>query len=145
MSNGFGFWIEGVVAMLLLLTIVTCIVLDRRLKRFKADEQALKATISELMTATEIAERAIAGLKLTVQDCDEELSERLRSAERFSAEIADQIAAGESVLERLTRIVTAAGGGRRNGIAPLSDTESIVAAAQAFADRTRGRMKSIAA
>lgn len=90
MSNGFGIIIEGVVSVLLLLTISYCMLLNSRLKRLKADEQSLKATISELITATEIAERAIAGLKLTVRDCDKNLGERLRTAERFSADIALQ-------------------------------------------------------
>ena len=60
-SNGFGVMIEALVAVLLLITIGYCIVLDKRLRRFRADEHSLKATISELITATEIAERAIAG------------------------------------------------------------------------------------
>ena len=88
MSNALGLAIESLVAILLLLTISYCILLNSRLKRLKADEQALKATISELITATEIAERAIAGLKLTVRDCDQTLGERLRAAERFSGSIA---------------------------------------------------------
>ncbi|HXW29482.1 MAG TPA: chemotaxis protein, partial [Xanthobacteraceae bacterium] len=57
MSNALGLAIESLVAILLLLTISYCILLNSRLKRLKADEQALKATISELITATEIAER----------------------------------------------------------------------------------------
>ena len=81
MSNGLGLMIESLVAVLLLLTITFCIVLNGRLKKLKADEQALKATISELITATEIAERAIAGLKMTVRDCDQNLSERLRAGD----------------------------------------------------------------
>src|SRR6202040_624986 len=80
-SNGIGLVIEGMVAILLVLTIGYCIVLNSRLKMLKADEQALKATISELITATEIAERAIASLKLTVCECDQGLGERLREAE----------------------------------------------------------------
>src|SRR5262249_16862311 len=66
----FGLMIESLVAVLLLITIGYCVVLNRRLKRLKGDEQALKATISELITATEIAGRAVAGLKATAQDCD---------------------------------------------------------------------------
>ena len=52
MSNALGLAIESLVAILLLLTISYCILLNSRLKRLKADEQALKATISELITAT---------------------------------------------------------------------------------------------
>src|SRR5919202_4918188 len=98
MGNGLGLMIESLVAILLLLTIGYSILLNKRLKRLRADEMALKATISELITATEIAERAIAGLKVTVRECDHGLGERLRSAERFSAEIGRQLDAGEEIL-----------------------------------------------
>ena len=108
MNNGFGLAIESLVAVLLLLTIGYCVLLNSRLKRLRADEFALKATISELITATEIAERAIAGLKLTVRECDQTLGERLRSAERFSAEIQRQLDTGEDVVRKLAQIVRAA-------------------------------------
>jgi len=151
-SHSFGLMIESVVAVLLLLTIGYCILLNRRLRRFKADEHSLKATISELITATEIAERAIAGLKVTVRDCDQNLGERLRTAERFSADIARQVEAGEIVLNRLTQIAVAA---RPLQEAPLSvqpasatsppDAKAMLAAAQAFAERARSRVNGLAA
>jgi len=148
-SNGIALVIESMVAILLLLTIGYCIVLNSRLKMLKADEQALKATISELITATEIAERAIAGLKLTVRDCDLSLGERLRSAEELSAEIGGQLDDGKAVLERLTRIALAA---RPAGaaLAPVGnatgpDVQAIAEAAQAFAARSRLRTPGLAA
>ena len=67
MSYTVGLAVESLVAVLLMLTIGYCMVLNKRLKRLRADEQSLRATISELITATEIAERAIGGLPLTVQ------------------------------------------------------------------------------
>jgi Domain of unknown function (DUF6468) len=141
-SNGIGLVIEGLVAILLVLTIGYCMVLNSRLKMLKSDEQALKATISELITATEIAERAIAGLKLTVRDCDLSLGERLRSAEHLSGEIACQLDEGKTVLERLTRIALAA----RPVGAPLGpDVQAIAEAAQAFAARARVRPPGVAA
>jgi hypothetical protein len=147
MSNGIGLVIEGMVAILLVLTIGYCIVLNSRLKMLKADEQTLKATISELITATEIAERAIAGLKLTVRDCDLSLGERLRNAEQLSGEIASQIDDGKAVLARLTRIALAA---RPPGSAPAlgaigPDVQAIAEAAQAFAARSRVRPPGVAA
>jgi hypothetical protein len=108
-NNGFGVIVEMLVAILLALTIIYCISLNRRLKVLKADEQSLRATISELVTATEIAERAIGGLKLTVQECEAGLGERLRSADRFTADLDRSVAAGQELLERLTRIVVAGG------------------------------------
>src|SRR4029078_6812587 len=110
MSNGLGLMIESLVAVLLLLTIAFCIMLNRRLKKLKADEHALKATISELITATEIAERAIAGLKLTVRDCDQNLGERLRAGESLARELASQLDGGRQVLLQLAQITLAARG-----------------------------------
>ena len=47
MSHSFGMVIESLVAVLLLLTIGYCMLLNKRLLRLKADEQSLKATIGE--------------------------------------------------------------------------------------------------
>jgi Domain of unknown function (DUF6468) len=150
MNHSLGMAIETLVAILLMLTIGYCILLNKRLTRLKADEQALKATISELITATEIAERAIAGLKLTVRDCDQNLGERLRTAERFSADMERQLMAGEEVLHRLVRIVSASRGEPvpvpAEPPAPsMPDPHAMVAAAQAFAERARSRMGGRAA
>ena len=153
MSHAFALIIESLVAILLALTIGYCVLLNKRLKLLKADEQALKATISELITATEIAERAIAGLKLTVRDCDQNLGERLRTAERFSADMERQLMAGEEVLHRLVRIVSASRG-EPVEVAPEPDIaaapsppdpHAMVAAAQAFAERARSRLGGRAA
>jgi hypothetical protein len=129
--------IESMVSLLLLLTIIYCALLNRQLNRLKTDESALKATISELMQATSLAERAIAGLKLTVRDCDQGLGERLRGAQRISAEMDKQFATGETLLGRLSRVVSAPQPGQE--AAAATNTKSIVAAAQAFADRARSR------
>jgi len=140
-SNGIGLVIESLVAILLVLTIGYCIVLNSRLKMLKADEQALKATISELITATEIAERAIAGLKLTVRDCDLSLGERLRNAEQLSGEIARHVDDGKAVLDRLTRIALAARpAGSASALGAIGpDVQAVAEAAQAFAARSRVR------
>lgn len=147
MSHIFGFIIESLVAALLAVTIAYCFVLNKRLLRLKADEQTLKATISELITATEIAERAIAGLKVTVRECDQNLGERLRTAERFAADIDRQIGSGERVLSRLAQIVAATRSDAAEApvAQPAGNTKSIVAAAQAFAERARSRVDGRAA
>ena len=56
MNNGIGMMINGVVAILLVLTIGYCMLLNRRLSLLKSDEHSLRATISELVMATDIAE-----------------------------------------------------------------------------------------
>jgi hypothetical protein len=145
-TNGFGFMIESLVAVLLLLTIAYCVILNNRLKRLKADEQSLKATIAELITATEIAERAVAGLKTTAHECDATLGERLRTADHCCAELNQQIKAGDVLIKRLSRIVAASRpveGDAEPGAAP--DPKAVAAAAQAFAERARTRLGALAA
>ncbi|WP_434058515.1 DUF6468 domain-containing protein [Coralliovum pocilloporae] len=103
-----GLIIESLVAVLLILTIVYCIVLNSRLKRLRADEEAMRATIGELITATEIAERAILGLKSTANDCDQTLSTRLEEASTLCVTLKQQIEGGDAVVNRLAQITRAA-------------------------------------
>ncbi|CUA91752.1 DUF6468 domain-containing protein [Pannonibacter indicus] len=103
-----GMLIEALVAVLLLVTIGYCWVLNRRLQRLRADEETLRATISELITATEIAERAILGLKATANDADKTLGTRLTQAEHLSKVLAGQLGEGEAVLTRISQIAEAA-------------------------------------
>ncbi len=144
MSNVIGMIIESLVAFLLVLTIGYCMRLNRRLKLLRADEQSLRATISELITATEIAERAIGGLKLTVADCERGLTARLNSAERFSADLDRGIATGKNVLARLSQIA-GAGQGSEAAEPPRHDPQAVAAAAQAFAERLRLKVHGLAA
>ena len=144
MSNGIGLVIESLVAVLLLLTIAFCIVLNGRLKKLKADEQALKGTISELITATEIAERAIAGLKMTVRDCDQNLSERLRAGESLARELGDQLDGGRRILAHLAQITLAARAPQEPPAPQLSDAQATAQAASAFAARARQRLQQAA-
>ncbi|GAB4533863.1 MAG: DUF6468 domain-containing protein [Roseibium sp.] len=103
-----GMIIEALVAVLLLITIGYCWMLNRRLQRLRADEQVLRATISELMTATEIAERAILGLKTTAAEADKTLGSRLKQAETMSHTLAEHIGEGEKVFTRISQIADAA-------------------------------------
>ena len=140
MSHSFGIAIESLVAILLLLTIGYCMLLNSRLKRLKADEHSLKATIAELITATEIAERAIGGLKHTVRDVNENLGNQLTSASQMSQQLKHQLAEGDDVIRRLSRIAIAARPAE-TAAAPaaprVSTAKATAAAAQAFSDRRR--------
>jgi uncharacterized protein DUF6468 len=140
--------IEAMVAILLLFTILYCVRLNAQLKRLKADESSMKAIIAELLTATEKAERAIAGLKGTVREADETLGEHLKDAERFCIEIKTSTEASADVLNRISQIA-----GARPwllGVAPAQpkpdpnapDPKAIIAAAKALAERAHARAKA---
>ncbi|MBX9874972.1 MAG: glutamyl-tRNA reductase, partial [Beijerinckiaceae bacterium] len=70
---------DVLVASLLVATIITCYVLTKRIERLKADEAGMRQTVGALIAATDTAERAIAGLKNTLGDCDRTLAERLQT------------------------------------------------------------------
>ena len=140
MNHSFGFVIESAVAVLLMLTIGYCMLLNARLKRLRSDEQALKATIGELITATEIAERAIGGLKLTVRDCNEHLGAQIDLAASLTERLVSQIDLGNDVVRRLSRIALAARPSQETSqpeAAPLRSggAQAIAAAAKAFSER----------
>jgi hypothetical protein len=149
--------IESMVAILLLATILYCVRLNEQLKRLKADESSMKKTIGELLSGIENAERAISGLKATVREADDSLSVRLKDAERFCKEIKDGTAAGSDVIARLGQLAGARPWlfGVEGVEEPAHELEpdkptatdpmSIVAAAQALAERAQARARAIAA
>jgi chromosome segregation ATPase len=158
MNPSLGVTIEALVAILLVLTIGYCMLLNARLKRLKADEHSLKATIAELITATEIAERAIGGLKHTVRDVNENLGSQLASAAQMSEHLKRQLAEGDHVVRRLTKIAIAARPSQvpeaearepaprdfaardfapGDTTAKPSNAQALAAAAQAFSERRR--------
>lgn len=154
MSNQFlSLLIESLVAVLLVLTIGYCLILNRRLKRLRADESSLRATIAELVAATTVAERAIEGLRTTVTDCDATLGERLRNAERISADLSRDVRRGDEIISRIHRIAVAAKAPNAAPLEPVpaptpivaaerpatNRVSAAVAAAQAIATRTRGQ------
>ena len=139
MSNVLGMMIEILVAALLMITIGYCYLLNKRLTRLRNDEQSLKATISELITATEIAERAIGGLKVTVRECDQDLGPQISAASELSERLRKQTETGELLLSRLTRIAMASRGRDEPAMPEVTPARSLVEAAEAFSDRIRVR------
>jgi hypothetical protein len=135
-SHSIGIAIESLVAALLLLTICYCMLLNKRLKLLKADEHSLKATIGELITATEIAERAIGSLKLTVRDVNEHLGNKIATAGEMSEQLRRHLQESDSILRRLSKIAIAA---RPASAVPAEESpaKTLLEAAQAFAERRR--------
>jgi len=142
MNHQLGLMIESLVAILLMVTVGYCSLLNKRLKRLRADEHSLKAVIGELVTATEIAERAIGGLKHTVRDVNEHLGSQLTAATQMSAHLKGQLAEGDGIIRRLTKIAVAA----RPPVAEpepvqtaprVSAAKAVAAAAEAFSERRR--------
>jgi hypothetical protein len=148
--------IESLVSILLLLTILYCVRLNTQLKRLKADETTMQRTIADLVSATETAERAIAGLKATVHDADQTLGKALIDAEHLSGALARGTEAATAALTRLGPTadsrpwmagVKSDARGKPAAPEPPAPTnpQAIAAAARAFTERTRARSRAKAA
>lgn len=144
MNHSLGLMIETLVAILLLITIGYCMLLNNRLNRLRADEHSLKAVIAELITATEIAERAIGGLKHAVRDVNENLGNQLASATQMSDHLKRQLSECDHVVRRLSKIAiaarppAAASEPEPSRLPPkVSSAKAVAAAAQAFSERRR--------
>lgn len=137
-----GIVIELMVVGLLVVTIGYCVMLDRRLRAVRQDEQIMRKTVVELGAATERAERAIDSLRHTLGDCDRTLAERLRVAERYTADLEDQIRTGDDILNRISRIVstTAEAPAQEPAGRGLSRINQTLAAAQALATQAQSRL-----
>jgi hypothetical protein len=165
---------DGLVAVLLVASIVSSMRLSGRITKLKADEAALRQTIGDLVMASSTAERAIVGLRATLDECDRTLADRLGTAERYATDLAAHVEAGETVIARIASIVAQAAPAREivrtAAPAPLAeprDLERVIppvrvappapsspngerlgvaaAAALAMSERALGRLRSKAA
>lgn len=111
-----GMLIETMVAILLATTIGYCVVLNHRLKRLHGDRDQLRKMVTDLMTATSLANAAIQELKATAQEAEVGLESRLGEAEKFGIELANHVTAGQQIMDKIARITSVA----RNG-QPMED------------------------
>ena len=82
-----GLIIEILLIGLLGLTVGYCMVLNKRLARLRSSQQDLRQIITELSTATQTAERAIRGLKVTTEEADLRLTDKLHKAQLLAREL----------------------------------------------------------
>lgn len=123
MSPAISVAADILVAILLVATIATSLRLSRQMVRLKADESAMRATVADLVAATDAAERAITGLRSTVSDSERALTDRLSAAMRHSTRLAEQVAAGEAVITRVGQIAEASRRIDAPALPPVSSAE----------------------
>jgi uncharacterized protein DUF6468 len=132
-----GFFVESAVAILLLLTIGYCIVLNERLKRLHADRDVLRQMVSDLVGATNLANQAIKELKATAMEADLALNSRLEEAERFGIELANHVSAGTVLMDRIAKITSVAR--HSQTIEPIEEPNKVQSALQQLNARVRVR------
>ena len=115
----FGMVVEGSVSVLLAVTIGYCVVLNSRLKRLHADRDTLRQMVTDLVQATDLANTAVKELKTTAVEADLVLNARLEEAERFGIQLANHVAAGQSLMERIAKITSVAQA--RDSVVPAAE------------------------
>ncbi len=131
-----GMIVESSVAVLLLVTIGYCIVLNHRLRKLHTDRDTLRKMVMDLVQATDLANSAVKELRAAAVEADQALNGRLEEAERFGTELASQVAAGTALLDRISKITSAA---RLLPAEPIGGTEKVQSALQQLAMRPRMR------
>ena len=98
---------DGIVAILLLITICYAISLSRKLNALRGDKAALKALIGQLADASASAETGVAGLRVAAGDIDRVLEKKLEEAQSLRDDLAYMIERGAAAADRLEGTIRA--------------------------------------
>lgn len=93
--------LEGLVAVLLLATVIYCALLDRRLKALRSGQDGLRQIISDLNAATEQASASISGLKDASDAIGKEIGVQLQRGRALADELELMVEAGDRIADRL--------------------------------------------
>ena len=91
---GCGLIIEGILAFLLVLTIVYCWRLDQRLSSLRKGNDGMIAAARELAETISQAEMAIQGMRRTANETGKELQSRIDEARSISRSLQNQTRRG---------------------------------------------------
>jgi hypothetical protein len=92
-----------ILSVLLAFTLVTCIVLERRLSALRKGQDGIRKTFDDLNTAITAAAGSIRALKSAAGEAAEALDARLSRARALADELALITASGERIAERFDR------------------------------------------
>ena len=104
-----GFLLDGLVALLLVATIVCCFVLNRRLMTLRNAHSDMKDVAAGLSQAMERAQAGVARLRSTAEEAGSEVDLRLVQARAISAELAVLTKTGRQLAEGLDAGLAGAG------------------------------------
>jgi ABC-type transporter Mla subunit MlaD len=106
MVMNIGLIVELALTCLLAVTLVYCIVLERRLTAVRRGQEGLKSTIAELNGAVTRAGQSMRELKASAAGAAETLDERMQRARAIIDELSLLTVSGERIAERFDRAVS---------------------------------------
>lgn len=110
------FWLEALVAILLLVTAGYCFVLNRRLSVLRSSQDEMQRLLDEFVAATSQAENSITALKQASAEAGNALQERVSAARELSDELSMIVQSGGSLADRLEeRLLSSSANARERG------------------------------
>ena len=101
------FYLELGLEILLALTLVYCVILERRLAAVRKGQEGLKTTIGELNMAISGAGASLRALKSAAGEAAQTLDERLKRARLHIDELSVLTASGERIAQRMEGVASA--------------------------------------
>jgi hypothetical protein len=102
-----GLLIEIMVSVLLAVTIHYCVMLNRRLKIVKDNEETFRKLVADLGAASVKAEAAVPGLRVATAEAEKALGDRQKQADVVLQALQMKLEEGEDILQRIAAIVAA--------------------------------------
>lgn len=93
--------IDGIVSVLLVITIGYAIVLNRRLKALRRDKAELQALVKTLAEASQSAEAGVQALKQAAEDVGRQLEKKVQDARSLRDDLAYMVDRGGDLADRL--------------------------------------------
>ena len=141
-EGSLGLIVEGLVSVLLVATIFYCISVNRKLDRLRHEQQGMHQFIRELSAATTNADKAIQGLRATVQDTENDLAGQIDKGQAMKRHLRSEIENAEQTMNKLVILASSAREAIHSGgsATPVNRSESELGAARSTAMDLRRSM-----
>lgn len=125
----FAFYLDLVMIVLLIATIIYAVILNRKLAAFRRSREDMQNFLSAFNAANERAETSIRALKEMAEQSGEKLREDIEKAGALNEDLAFMVDRGESIANRLEKAASDVNSVRRGGAAAPDIAGGVAAAA----------------
>ncbi|MAL39915.1 MAG: hypothetical protein CMO04_08525 [Thalassospira sp.] len=112
----FAFYLDLLMIVLLVVTIVYAIILNRKLAAFRRSREDMQNFLTAFNAANERAESSITALKDMAEQSGEKLRENIEKASGLNEDLSFMVDRGESIANRLEKAASDANAVRRSGV-----------------------------
>ena len=134
----FAFYLDLVMIVLLIATIIYAVILNRKLAAFRRSREDMQNFLTAFNAANERAETSIRALKEMAEDSGEKLREDIEKAEALNEDLTFMVDRGESIANRLEKAASDVNAGRRGGNSASSSNPSSKSGNAASGKHTAG-------